>query len=430
MSDRTARIWFCGINGKRIGPMSLDDLQGMVDRGELIGSDLVWCPDFGDTWRPAESVEEIDFSRRTEDSAFGEPPPMDNRKEPEEPIIMPSTPILGIEGAEPSAREAGRRAWQRMKAILFQPFSFARWCGIALAAWIASIGSGGINININANPQELLSELRSASLSECPKTPEDIVFWLKNLLAPPEATALPDFSTIGIIFMALIAIFSIVVGIVLCWVRARGTFAVLHKIHRPNATWNEAWQVGQAGGIAKSLFLWRLCIGAIFFACLIPAGIAMFLAIGKISGLAGSGESFAAILPTIMIWVILCMILGAAYSLVMSLTKEFMEPIMYWRQIGAMQAWKVMNEFCSQCAGAVFRYYIMLCAWWIAAFFMILGIILCSLGTYLLLLIVPFVNILATLPVTIFFRATGLEMLRQWRPDLVPDKLDKVARFE
>ena len=408
MTDRTAQVWYCGIAGRRNGPMSLDDLQQMVDRGELIGSDLLWCPDFGDSWRAAETVGELDFSRQPEGMARAEPPPMGQRPEPEEPIIMPSTPLTGMEGSEPSAREAGRRAWRRMKTILFQPFSFTRWCGIALAAWLAGIGSGGINFR--GDPSEFkkaFSDMASdIDANGIPNIPGAISDTLSNL-------NLGNASALLVSIVAMTIVFSIVIAVVLCWVRARATFALLHKVHRPDATWGEAWAIGQSGGIAKSLFLWRLCIGIVFVACTAPLGIVAFFAITKAVASAEPG-GFIMVLPTVLLWSLLVMLAGATYGLFMSLTRQFMEPIMYWRQIGARQAWKVMNEFCSQCAGAVFRYYVMLFVWGIAAAFAILGAVICTLSIFFWLLIIPFVGSLELLPITIFFRSTGIEMLR-WR---------------
>ena len=421
MTDQTEKIWYCGVDGRRYGPMSFEDLQAMADQGSLRPGDLVWCPDFGRTWRAAETVEGLAFPETSGDPGFAPPPPFANRPAPE-PIEMPSTPLTGVEGEEPSAREAGGRAWRRMKAILFQPFSFARWCGIALALFFSMLGAGG-GCNVNLNNGGIIDQIKSMDLSSLDA--QSIATQLGKIAEAQKTPSLPiPASAFEWAVVAISIAFGLVIGIAFCWIRARATFAVLHKMHRPDAPWVESWQVGNAGGIANSLFLWRIGIGAAFLGAI--AVIVIGAVLSGVSGMLDADADFMTALPMMMIWFCIFMVVAAAWSLLLSLTTQFLEPIMYWRQVGAIKAWKILNEFCTQCAGAVFRYYIMLCAWWFVAIAAVLGLMLCTIGIYLVLLLLPFVGTLALLPVLVFFRSTGFELLKQWRPDLPPAKLDQV----
>ena len=402
----TLSDWYCGIDGRRIGPMHLDDLRALVARGAMRPFDLVWHPSFGENWRKAIDVPELEFP-----PPGGMPPPLPFPKP--EPVQAPTTPLCGVQGNRPSAVETGARAWRRMKAILFHPFSFVRWCGIALAAFFASVGGGG-SINIKGDPLTLARQLQSIHLSEL--TTQDLVNFARDALSTDPATA--------IISLPLSIAFSLLFLLLFCWVRANGTFMLLHKLHRPDAFWGEAWRVGRPGGIVKSLFLWRVAIGAVVSVAtlLVIGGGALF----GYKTIGGSDEPLAWLSLIVAVGSILAA-LGAIYSLVLSLTDQFLVPIMYWRQVAVRKAWKTFCELCAQYGGAIVRYYLLLFVWKIAAGFALLGIMLITLGAYFFLLLIPFVSALALLPVTVFFRSTGMEFLRQWRPDLLPPNLDKVA---
>ncbi len=48
-----AEVWFLARDGRRIGPLTREELDEAVRRGEVAPDDLLWTPAFGSDWRRA-----------------------------------------------------------------------------------------------------------------------------------------------------------------------------------------------------------------------------------------------------------------------------------------------------------------------------------------------------------------------------------------
>ncbi len=414
--------WFCVRAGVRRGPLSWEALRAMADAGGLARDDLVWAECHGDQWRRAAEVEGLfpaaAVTPPTQDMApppLPPPPVTPATPSPVAPAVMagaPSasrfaTPLAGVEGEEPRARGAAVRAWRRMRGMLFAPLDMARWFSIGFCAWLAAIGSGGGchgNIDIDrfgeevrggANPLLALWEQAREFLAQHPALSAGLVAALAAGL---------------LMWLLLMVLF--------CWLRARGSFMLLHRLHHPAASIREAWQV--AGKTAASLFWWRLALGlcAGLLLAAIMTGAALSLGAAVLRG--GSWQTVVgAITPLwVAIWAGLLTTLLALWVLLLSLTYHFVEPAMYLRGVGVWRAWQVVGDLCRQYPGAVLRYYLCLIAWWLLAIvaIAIFGFGTCCLG--FVVLFIPIVNAVALLPVTLFFRGLGPEFLLRWRADL------------
>ncbi len=403
--------WYCVIRGERRGPMAWDDLRRLAETGELLPADLVWQPQFGDTWRDAGHLAGL-MSFTAAAAPTPEPAEVMVEEPAAPPVVPATTPLTGETGERPSGLEAGRCAWRRMKGMLFSPFDLARWFSIGFCAWLATFGGGG-GCSGQFDPKVLK---RSVQGGESPLA----------AIKEQVRTFLVDHPALTAGLLAAIAVgvlMALALGILFCWLRARGTFMLLHRLHRPAATIRESWD--EARVLAPSLFWWRMALGlSAAVTLLVLAGCAL---VSTGLPMLRLGTLDPAALPVLLLWVCLLALVAMVWISLSTLTRHFIEPVMYWRKVGVLQAWRVISELCAQYPGAVFGYFMWLAWWGLLAGLAILMVIPLTCCIAAVLLFIPFVGAVTLLPVTLFFRAAGMEFVRQWRPDLLPRGLDQAG---
>jgi uncharacterized membrane protein len=79
-------VWYYAKNGDRRGPIEETEFQQLVATGAVHPDDLVWREDFGDAWRVAKTVPELNFPARPV-----LPPPAPNGAA--DPNLAPDTPF-------------------------------------------------------------------------------------------------------------------------------------------------------------------------------------------------------------------------------------------------------------------------------------------------------------------------------------------------
>ena len=89
-------VWYAGKDGEQKGPFTEDDVRGMIARGEVAASDLLWKDGMAE-WTAASEVEE--FADAVEEAP---PPP------PKTPTEIPGLDIL-------------KSFWASLRAILVNP---------------------------------------------------------------------------------------------------------------------------------------------------------------------------------------------------------------------------------------------------------------------------------------------------------------------
>ncbi len=189
---------------------------------------------------------------------------------------------------------------------------------------------------------------------------------------------------------------------------------VMHRWHHPDATIAQSWAAGQ--GLAQSLFRFRLVFSIIMCALTVLLGFALqLLVFAPLS----HGAAFEGPLATRGF----ILVLGLSLVLTLWMTgtilvSHFVVPIMYWRRIGVVAAGRVVAEFCNERPGAMTLYFTMYII--LLHVLLAVGILAacCTCCCVSYLCIIPFINGLLLLPVTIFLRGLGISFLRQWRPDL------------
>jgi hypothetical protein len=117
--------------------------------------------------------------------------------------------------------------------------------------------------------------------------------------------------------------------------------------------------------------------------------------------------------------------LGCALLLVLTcwgtanlLLDAFVVPVMYWRQVGVLDAWRVTLAFCNEQPIAILIFLTLWLLMVISGMLAVLAVVLCTCCLFCIPLMIPYVNQVAMLPLTLLMRGVGIRFLRQWRPDL------------
>ena len=289
-------------------------------------------------------------------------------------------------------------AWARMTGLLLRPFDLGLWFVVGFTAWLASfLEQGGAHSWF-----QWREDLEKFGRHEIRHWPGDLVDTAGNLLAEAWTAAL----VIGAVVLVL------VVALVLTWIGSRGQFMFLDNLVRRRGEVTRPWTGFQAEG--DSLFVWQLVYGLVV---LVVLGI---LAVGVLGGVALLGGVEA---PRAAYFLFFALLGTAGFVIVVTLAYvEFfllhlVVPIMYRRRIGCTAAWTVFGGVFRQRPGHFVLYGLLQLAIAVAAAALILaaGLLTCCVG--LLLLAIPYVGTVLTLPLPVFVRYLD----REWRGQFGPE---------
>lgn len=284
------------------------------------------------------------------------------------------------------------RAWKRMKLALFRPFDIHKWFVIGFNAFLAGLmdaakGSGGSRIQ------------KSASFGEFIHFPRTARTWLMNH---------PGWA-IAILFAAVVGI---AVVVVLTWVSSRGVFMFLDSVVHNRVEIAKPWREYAKEG--NSLFIWRLLFGLITI--VVFAGLASYF---FIHGAALYDGGFGRAVPIAFIvglgLLVLAFFLVCGYIILF--LKDFVAALMYKNRISASEAWKVFLRLLGKYPFHFIGYGILVFLLMLVFVFVVIvaGLITCCIGW--LLLVIPYIGTVVTLPFWYTLRAFSLEFLAQFGPE-------------
>jgi hypothetical protein len=285
------------------------------------------------------------------------------------------------------------RAWGRMKKALFQPFDLRKWFVVGFAAFLSQLtdwphggGCGGDHGRFE-NFKDILDFPRIA--------------WQWMLDHPGWFT---------LIVFGLFVI--IVVAILLTWLSSRGKFMfldnVVHNRDRVTQPWHEF------RGLGNSLFVWRLCFGVI---CLVVFLGFVILCYSTLIDLSESDFPTRMTVVSVggMILAAIVLILIAAY--VSLFLDDFVIPIMYKHNMTVTPAWgHFFSLFSSHWSYFLFYGIIILFIYLLFVVgVVVLGLLTCCVG--FVLLMIPYIGSVITLPISYTLRGFSLEFLAQFGPE-------------
>jgi hypothetical protein len=197
---------------------------------------------------------------------------------------------------------------------------------------------------------------------------------------------------------------------------------VVHDKAQVVKPWKEFREAGY------SLFIWRLCFGVI---CFLLSIIFITFSFITASHLYNINEYVPIPFFVIIIPLFLLMIILMGY--ISLFLRDFIAPIMYKHKISATRAWGCFLSIFRQHPFHFILYGVFVFILTVLAIIAIViaGISTCCIG--LVLLIIPYIGTVLTLPVWYTFRAFSLEYLAQFGPDfdlfppLPPDRSSETA---
>lgn len=289
------------------------------------------------------------------------------------------------------------RAMGRMTSILFRPFDFGKWFVLGFTAWLAFLTEGGSSSSGGGGGDE-----------EGLSSEED----LREVLNEGQTYVRENLDWILPLGIGLV-VFLVVLYLVALWVGSRGKFLFLDNVVHNRALVRQPW--GEFREQGNSLFLWRLVFhflfGIVVLSLVGVAGYGAFLCYqaelllpGWLAGFIGLGIG------------LLLLILVASYFL--ALLEDFVIPVMYRQALTTNAAWRSVLSLHGQQSGSFFLYILWRLVLKLAEGMIIIAFIIvtCCMGA--LLLIIPVIGAMVTLPITVFFRSFGPEFLRQFGPEV------------
>jgi hypothetical protein len=285
-------------------------------------------------------------------------------------------------------------AWARMKTALLKPFDVHKWFVVGFNAFLAGLmeaanGGGGARFSKNGNFGDLVHFPRTAWL------------WL---------TEHPGWA-VAIVFAALVAV---AVMVVLSWASSRGVFMFLDSVVGGRVEIAKPWREYRKEG--NSLFIWRLFLGIASFAAFGLVGAYFFVKAGAIND-AGASAGWPLPVGLLLGTGLVFLALVLVWGYIVLFLKDFVAPLMYRDRISCGEAWTrflhVFRKYPFHFVGYGLIVFLGMIAFAVAV--VIAGFATCCIGW--LVLIVPYISTVATLPVWYGYRAFSLEFLAQFGPE-------------
>ncbi|MCP5487458.1 MAG: hypothetical protein H7A43_02320 [Verrucomicrobia bacterium] len=294
------------------------------------------------------------------------------------------TPTLPT--GQPAIGPALHRAWGSMKARLFQPFQIGLWLALGLSAWLSEIHQS-LSSLINAPLQFLDLEQHFS----------DIHTWIASLPILWVGTG---------IFLAIVLI---VVGY---YIAARGKFMLIHQLARNTTDVGVPWK--DNGSESLSYFLWTLMIGS---GVTLLFGMVIAILVGITVASTHGSASVAGLTAVTITVAVLMALLFLLFYLVWLVVTDLIRPVMWMHQCSFPEGWQTLWPCLKAEPGTVFLYALTRVGIQIgfSMAIMVGGLLTCCCG--FLLIAIPYIGQVITLPVYAFNQLYALEFLKGFGPD-------------
>ena len=290
------------------------------------------------------------------------------------------------------------QAWDHMTGLLFRPFDLGRWCVLGFTAFLAGLVGGDASGSSGWRLQEALDLAPDRPLREWP---DAVLDTLRD----------PAIDGWSVVLVAMLVLAGLVLALVLTWVGSRGQFMFLDNLAHRRSEVTEPWRRFRAEG--DSLFLWQLVYGLVVVLVLGLVGGAFLVAVAALD----PGESGSlALLPVCVVLGMVGFLLLAGLAYVEFFLVHLVVPIMHRRRIGCTAAWGVFGAEFRRRPWPFVLYGLLHLGIGLLAGAVLLGagLLTCCLG--LLLLAIPYVGTVLSLPLPVFVRALDLAWLGQFGP--------------
>jgi hypothetical protein len=288
--------------------------------------------------------------------------------------------------------EPFERAWERMKLALFRPFDLNKWFVVGFNAFLAG-----------------LAESRNGSVGE--KGRGDMTF-REFLDLPNRAWAWLTSHPGWAIAIGVLALVAIAVIVTLLWLSSRGKFMFLDNVVRNSAEIAKPWREFRKEG--DSLFVWRLVFGLVAVAVFIAFAVFFFVGARELYEVGWGRGLPVLLLVGLGLTFFLLLILIGYISLFLN---DFVVPIMAKDRVSTVAAWRRFLPLLGRHPFSFILYGIIIFLLYVLFVIVVVvaGLVTCCIGW--LLLVIPYIGTVVTLPVWYTFRAFSLEFLAQFGPE-------------
>ncbi len=298
------------------------------------------------------------------------------------------------------------RAWQKTNDLLFHPFDLGRWFVLGWTAFLASLMEGGGLDNWSGRASEVFD--RDVVSGGASQVSDAGLAWD---WAEAKAVAW------GVVMLVALGLaLALLLAVVLGWIGSRGQFMLMDNIVHRRTEVAAPWREFKAEG--DSLFVWSLMFR--IAVAVTVGGIVLTGAVGLGLGSAGLPEGGFA--PAAL----LALVAGGTLLFAVAVTAAYVEfflvriivPVMHHRRCSCSQAWRVF--------GAAFRrqpWDFVLYGLFHLGLAVVIGALLIGAGLLtfcigFLLMMIPYIGTVLTLPVPVLQRSLDLEWLSQFGPEL------------
>jgi hypothetical protein len=290
------------------------------------------------------------------------------------------------------------RAWDRMKRILFRPFRLEAWLVFGFSSFLVGLFGGGGGIG-------RLGWKHSVGRPSADRASHAIESARDQLLILLEKPAVLMGIAAALLVVALLLL-------LLTWVSARAQFVFLENVDSGRSEFVAPWS--RSNRLGTSLFLWK---AAFSLAWLLPL-LALVMAFAPLLQGLFTGEPLDwPATGAIVFGVALAVVLALPLAFVHLLLGEFVVPLMYRYQEGAILAWARFWPLLTANPGAFVAYAMFVVVLSVAAG---IGMLVVGLGTCcvgIVLIIIPYIGSVVLLPIHVTWRALGPEFLSQFGPE-------------
>jgi len=288
--------------------------------------------------------------------------------------------------------EPFERAWERMKLALFRPFDLHKWFVVGFNAFLAGLAESR-NGSVGGRGRD------DMSFREFLDLPNKVWAWL---------TSHPGwFIAIGFLAVVIVA-----VGITLLWLSSRAKFMFLDNVVHNSAEIAKPWREFRKEG--DSLFLWRLAFGLVAIAIFVAFAVFFFAGARGLYEVGLGDRMPVLLLVGLGLTFLLLLIIIGYISLFLN---DFIVPIMTRDRILTVAAWRRFLPLLGHYPFHFILYGILIFMLYVLFVIAVIvaGLATCCIGW--LLLVIPYIGTVVTLPVWYTFRTFSLEFLAQFGPE-------------
>lgn len=286
------------------------------------------------------------------------------------------------------------RAWNGMVARLFRPFQLGKWFALGFSAWLAMLMNGIGFPTYNVSDMNTFKAIQTPVLE----------FW----------TA---YSSLIIPIVGIAISLMVLIGLVLLWVSARGTFMFLKNVVDDQTEVGEHWRAYRHEGNSLCLWVIGYTIVAFLLIAALIFGFIMLLWPFMSHDISGERAFGASMIATMITGGICLMVVVMLIAIVHMFLIDFVAPLMMKHGITTNEAWMLLIGLMKRHPGTFVLYALFRIVLNIGVTILIGLLIVMTCCCFLFLMIIPYINAVVTLPILVFLRLYSIEFLRAFGDD-------------